>query len=514
MAEAIVKLRLEASEYDKKLKHAQKETAEFDKKMSDMIKTVTKFALGWATLKTALNVVTDAFLASEEQLDGWSSLCMQAKETYSAFLTALNTGDISGFLANIEEIVQAASEAYQELDRLDTMQRINSPRVTGQEAENKRMQMMIKTGRYISPLDGRQGLHKDGDKLTIEEIDAIKKNLAKGTQMLGKYTKDEVLQTTKAIEALYSLEAKKLGMTKKEFLAGTANMGALDERISGAQKYKEWQNKHTVNQQTEYGNISYYDGSVNPYEKYKAWSVYADDSDNMKQLTQLTSQRDQLASQYYGMAGKNWRTINKSSGGGKSGGGKVQGPTTQALDFGEREKYQRWETRDMSGLSGAGAQFYALNQLQQLTPTPLQPLQFSKDQGYKNTDEYKQYKFSESLKDFKQGLTSVSDGVSAGSSLMTGVNGLITQLGGNSSAIKGLTTVLGIVSSVVQIATSAIQVSSILGLIPSNKFAGNAGGILGLMDEGLIGGGQELTAKISGEDIYLSNRNYTRRTGK
>lgn len=514
MAEAIVKLRLEASEYDKKLKQAQKETAEFDKKMSDMIKTVTKFALGWATLKTALNVVTDAFLASEEQLDGWSSLCMQAKETYSAFLTALNTGDISGFLAHIDEIVQAASEAYQELDRLDTMQRINSPRVTGQEAENKRMQMMIRTGRYIAPLDNRQGLHKDGDKLTKEEIEAIKRNLAKGTQMLGKYTKDEVLQTTKAIEALYSLEAKKLGMTKKEFLAGTANMGALDERIAGAQKYKEWRNKHTVNQQTTYGNISYYDGSVNPYEKYKAWNVYADDSENMKQLTQLTSQRDQLASQFYGMAGKNYRTINKASGGGKSGGGKAQGSKTQELDFGDRE-YQRWETRDMSGLSGDGAQFYALNQLQQLTPTPTPtPLQFSKEQGYKNTDEYKQYKFSENLKDFKQGLTSVSDGVSAGSSLMNGVNGLITQLGGNSSAIKGLTTVLGIVSSVVQIATSAIQVSSILGLIPSNKFAGNAGGLLGLMDEGLIGGGQELTAKISGEDIYLSNRNYTRRTGK
>lgn len=166
-------------------------------------------------------------------------------------------------------------------------------------------------------------------------------------------------------------------------------------------------------------------------------------------------------------------------------------------------------------LSSNGAEYYAFRKLNELTPTELTPFKFQDNQGYKQSEDFKQLKFTESITKLRSGLDDVSNGVSAGSSLVDGISNIITTLGGNSEALKTLTTALGIVSAVIQVATTAIEVGAILGLIPlSNRFEGNAGGLQGLVADGSIGGGQTLTATIKGEDIYLSNRNYTRRTGK
>lgn len=166
-------------------------------------------------------------------------------------------------------------------------------------------------------------------------------------------------------------------------------------------------------------------------------------------------------------------------------------------------------------LSGNGAEYYAFRKLNELTPTELTPFKFQDNQGYKQSEDFKQLKFTESITKLRSGLDEMSNGVSAGSSLIDGISNIITKLGGNSEALKTLTTALGIVSAVIQVATTAIEVGAILGLIPlSNRFEGNAGGLQGLIADGTIGGGQTLTATIKGEDIYLSNRNYIRRTGK
>lgn len=166
-------------------------------------------------------------------------------------------------------------------------------------------------------------------------------------------------------------------------------------------------------------------------------------------------------------------------------------------------------------LSSNGAEYYAFRKLNELTPTELTPFKFQDNQGYKQSDGFQSLKFTESITKLRSGLDKVSDGVSAGSSLVSNISSIITTLGGNSEALKTLTTVLGIVSAVIQVATTAIEVGAIMGLIPlSNRFEGNTGGLQGLIADGTIGGGQTLTATIKGEDIYLSNRNYIRRTGK
>ena len=82
-------------------------------------------SVGLGAATTALKVAKDAFFANEQQLDEWGRTTESAKSLYNGFLDALNTGDISGYLSRINEIVNAARAAYDALDELGTYNAFN-----------------------------------------------------------------------------------------------------------------------------------------------------------------------------------------------------------------------------------------------------------------------------------------------------------------------------------------------------------------------------------------------------
>lgn len=84
-------------------------------------------AMGMAigAVTTALKVAKDAFFANEQSLDEWGRTTESAKSLYQGFLNALNTGDISGYLSRINDIVNAARAAYDALDELGTYNAFN-----------------------------------------------------------------------------------------------------------------------------------------------------------------------------------------------------------------------------------------------------------------------------------------------------------------------------------------------------------------------------------------------------
>ena len=84
-----------------------------------------KFGAALALATGALKVAKDAFLATEGGVDFWDKTVTQATSTYEAFLISLNNGDVSGFLQRINEIVQAAGDAYNALDELGTFNAFN-----------------------------------------------------------------------------------------------------------------------------------------------------------------------------------------------------------------------------------------------------------------------------------------------------------------------------------------------------------------------------------------------------
>lgn len=296
---------------------------------------------GWGAAigaaKVALDVAKDAFFASEATVDEWGRTMDANKSLYEGFLTAINTGDISGYLSRIDDIVSAARTAYNELDRLGTMKTIQAPQMSAQQTENDRIRQMIQTGRYIAPLDGRKpapGM-KDGQLLTPEQIRRLEQQLQNGMKTVVGLIGNEVKQTGKAIDAVYERQAQELGMSLDEFRKGTSSMAEFDKRMQDYQKYRDYENEHSTLIRTSYGTRTIRDDTENPYEGAQKWATFRVDGDRYNELVQLILQRDQQAAQAYGMQSQAYRAINRAEGittrtilGGGSGGGSSTTTTT------------------------------------------------------------------------------------------------------------------------------------------------------------------------------------------
>ena len=291
------------------------------------------FNIGLQAAEGALSVAKDAFFASEATVDEWGRVVDSSKSLYEGFLTALNTGDISGYLGRIDEIVTAARKAYDELDRLGTMKTIQAPKMSAQQTENERMRMMIQTGRYIAPVDGRRASMKDGQLLTPEQIRRIEAQLQNGMKSVVTLVGNEVRQTGKAIDAVYNRQAQELGMSLKEFRKGTSSMAEFDKRMAGYDQYQKWREQHTTIDMQSGREIV---ARGNPFEQFAKWGTFRVDGQRYNDLVKLIQQRDQQAGQAYTMQSQAYRTMNRAEGvtvsklmkGGAAGGAK--GSATKA----------------------------------------------------------------------------------------------------------------------------------------------------------------------------------------
>ena len=86
---------------------------------------LTGFGAAAAAIAGAAKVMSDALKSNEEMLDTWGAATESAKSVYNSFLDSLNTGDITGFLTRISEIVNAATEVYDAMDQLTTFNAFN-----------------------------------------------------------------------------------------------------------------------------------------------------------------------------------------------------------------------------------------------------------------------------------------------------------------------------------------------------------------------------------------------------
>ena len=330
---------------------------------------------GLQAVNGALNIAKDAFMSSEANVDEWGRTVAASESVYQGFLNAINTGDISGYLSRIDEIVSAARTAYNELDRLGTMKTIQAPAMSAQQTENERMRMMIQTGRYIAPIDGRKASMQNGQLLTPDQIRRIEQQLQNGMHKVVSLVGNEVKQTSKAIDAVYNRQAKELGLSLSEFRKGTSSMAEFDKRIAGYDQYQQWRASHTtIDLQSGRETVA----RGNPYEQFAKWGTFRVDGQRYNDLIRLIQQRDQQASQAYNTQSQAYRAINRAEGitvkgimkGESGGGGRTPAVSKEDLQrekmfaqlrkaeaqaskiiADERAKEHRTETRGTSGFN-------------------------------------------------------------------------------------------------------------------------------------------------------------------
>lgn len=423
------------------------------------IDAVKLLDIGLKALKGALGVASDAFMSSEANIDDWGRTSRAAGAMYDSFLYSLNTGDISGYLSRIDDIVNAAKQAYNELDRLATQKAINNAASQGQRVENERMRTMLRTGRYIAPADGRAptpGL-KEGDLLSKSQLAAIARQLQNGQQNLNSFIRADITQAGKAIDALYNEEARKLGLSLPEFRKGTANMAAFDERIAGYRKYEEWNRKnttYTIDAAT--GGTNKIVNGRNPYQQYAAWGVFKDDGDSFAKINDLINERAGYQSQLYSNAASNYRAINRASGGGggsRGGTTRVYEPKTVVLDMGTRTSPLANVDTGWGSLTDREKQLIALKDMVKISGLDVSSIGGN---GFMQTEDYKQYKQGEQKAQMKEWLekntqqfSTMTSGIS---SLVSGVQqlGIKVPAGINKmlSVLQGITTILTAIQTI------------------------------------------------------------------
>ena len=290
----------------------------------------TKSLVGWGAAlgagKLALDTAKDAFFASEQNIDEWGRTVESSKMLYEGFLNALNTGDIGGYLQNMGNIAQAAREAYNALDLLNTTKTINAPSISGRQTEISRLQGMLRSGRAVDSLTGGKSYAEDGAVLTKEQKQQVADDLKALLKESRDVAKQEIDLATDAIDALYREQAAVLGMSDEEFRKGTATMAAFEANLEKARNAQEWEAQHTISVPTSYGYMTIKDNAVNPYEQFKAWSVFKDDGPMFQKIIQEIQKRDQATQQFYRLVNQSYRGINRAEG------VRVGGTTTPQTD--------------------------------------------------------------------------------------------------------------------------------------------------------------------------------------
>ena len=211
MAQSLVKLTLESNQYERGLKQAQQSLKNFTSAIGVNMKSLSGMALAAGAVTTAIKVAKDAFFKNEQQLDEWGRTVEASKSLYSGFLNAINNGDISGFLSNINNITEVARAAYNALDELSTFNAFNQIQTqktrTGfteamagyRMGEGSKEDVQKAAKAYQEELRTRQKKEEEAYRQAVRKI-AAERGVSWGgleQALTGKYGDYETLKNTK-----------------------------------------------------------------------------------------------------------------------------------------------------------------------------------------------------------------------------------------------------------------------------------------------------------------------------
>ena len=210
------------------------------------ISQLAGWGLAIGAAKGALDLAKDAFLNSETNLDEWGRVVQSSESLYKSFLSALNTGDVGGFLSRIDEIVAAAREAYDALDQLGTFTAFNQRNVARSRANYAQA---LDAYRLNPTAENKQTLAaanqqvmtdlNESHKMTEEAYQKALRNLAEG-RLSSKALQDAFVQTFSegtwtdllSAKASYS-KGRSLNSGQQYFNGMRTYGGRVDESGSG-----------------------------------------------------------------------------------------------------------------------------------------------------------------------------------------------------------------------------------------------------------------------------------------
>ena len=567
--DVLVRMKADTKEYDANIQKARKQLERFGednlsaggvlKQLSgNLIGVAAKFASFGAAASAAMKLAKDAFFNNEQQLDEWGRVVQSSESLYKGFLNALNTGDISGYLNNINNIVSAAREAYNALDELATYNAFNKANIAGARANMAGAIADYREGKGSKEAvnSASQELIKQLEVRQQKEQEAYEKGIANLARQRGVSPADLLKVMTGSYGSFKELKDLQFTGRGKKVVGSGMYAQVVDTAIPANERERLAQAVKNLND-TEIDNIQ-----------------SLAESAKMTQV-EIDNQRKMVARILKGGSGGS----TGGSGGGKSGGGKnevqiVSGSIDeQAKKVQDLQKAWRAAADDdsrlkikkeieaaqfaldimMGNTSGIPGMNYGLGDLagkgsSGLFQSPLfqqagngSPWQLD-EKAIKAVSEYYDRKTNETTANLTKEVGNIAGGIS-------GILGGIESLGidlpdGMKDVVSGIQGVIGILTSISTIVTAiqTIAAADTLipfarggiahaanGFVPGNRYSADdipvavSSGelILNRAQQGALASqlqnnqqrGPEL-ARVSGEQIYVAMSNYLRRSGK
>jgi uncharacterized protein (DUF1330 family) len=567
--DVLVRMKADTKEYDANIQKARKQLERFGednlsaggvlKQLSgNLIGVAAKFASFGAAASAAMKLAKDAFFNNEQQLDEWGRVVQSSESLYKGFLNALNTGDISGYLNNINNIVSAAREAYNALDELATYNAFNKANIAGARANMAGAIADYREGKGSKEAvnSASQELIKQLEVRQQKEQEAYEKGIANLARQRGVSPADLLKVMTGSYGSFKELKDLQFTGRGKKVVGSGMYAQVVDTAIPANERERLAQAVKNLND-TEIDNIQ-----------------SLAESAKMTQV-EIDNQRKMVARILKGGSGGS----TGGSGGGKTTKQEVDAVTgsidAQAKKVQELQKAWRAAATDsaredyrkrieeaqfaldimMGKTSGIPGMNYGLGDLagkggSGLFQSPLfQQTKFDKgspwqldEKTIKAVSEYYDRKTNETTANLTKEVGNIAGGIS-------GILGGIESLGidlpdGMKDVVSGIQGVIGILTSISTIVTAiqTIAAADTLipfarggiahaanGFVPGNRYSADdipvavSSGelILNRAQQGALASqlqnnqqrGPEL-ARVSGEQIYVAMSNYLRRSGK
>lgn len=303
--DVIARLKADTSHWDSGLSRAGRSLEQFQQKnmsldaaLQGSVKTLTSVAakyVGWgAAAACAMKVAKDAFKRNEAQLDEWQGFVRASESVYGGFLEALNNGDISGYLSNINSIIDAARNAYDALDELGTFQafnQVNSARdkANYQEAldnyrlnptDDNKKALEAANQKVIQNLKDESLLAQDAYKIALEAAAAEGGLRGEDVNTFVKMFQDGAYRDFKKLKERYKEEGGILGVGGKTMFDG--------EEVTSVNGRGYWKKQGTTMHNGQQVNIGIQDMSNAENSAFLvARSLYNITDDTINQLQRL-----------------------------------------------------------------------------------------------------------------------------------------------------------------------------------------------------------------------------------
>ena len=469
----------------------------------------------------ALKVAKDAFFANEQSLDEWGRTTDSAKAVYNGFLDALNTGDISGYLGRINQIVDAARKAYDALDELGTYNAFNQVNVS---RDKQRLTNAM--------ADYREG---KGSKANVQSASAdVQKNL-----------RELYLKQQGAYVAKINQLAAERGVSGKELMKIADGSYSDYERAKNVQmtgtRYQVHTNQYGQSWTTteKYAkNAAEQMGSalrrINDTDWQELQKLGADAQNT---LNELGMTRRQVAR----ILGSGRTTSTTSTGGGRSGGAAngTPAPDLNKIAFEMDEKFNGGMLPDEINGKIAEKVSVALSEvikkdLQNMDPEKLKAMLQGTDTGsnvfknvnmsqVRNTDDKKQGRQDNDISKMAKGVGALANIAGAfqsmGVELPEGLTKTISVIQSLITVIQGVQTLISVFSTGSQTAnTAAVTASTVATTALTTAMWANVGtnfipffshgGVAGHAANGFIGGnnysGDMLPIAVNSGELILN----------